>query len=140
MPQFGSQFPRLAVAAGLAAGLLFQGSLAQADEVGRQEYMYSCSACHGDSGRGDGPVARFLNVETPSLTTLAQQNNGDFPLLHVIQVIDGRSGVGPHGTIMPVWGARFMASEIDDAGRYGAEVIVRGRILSIARYLESIQE
>ena len=140
MPQFRSQLLYLALATGLATGLHAQEGLAQADEVGRLEYMYNCSACHGESARGDGPVARYLNVETPSLTTLAQQNDGVFPLLHVIHVIDGRQGLGPHGTMMPVWGERFIASEIGDAGPYGAEVIVRGRILSLARYLESIQE
>jgi len=124
---------------GLAVLLAAAGPV-QADEIGRLEYMYNCSSCHGDSARGDGPVARFLNVETPGLTMLAKENDGAFPLLHVIQVIDGRTGVGPHGTLMPVWGERFMANEIDDAGPYGAEVIVRGRMLSLAQYLESIQE
>ena len=116
------------------------GAPALADEAGRMEYMYSCSACHGETALGDGPVARYLNVPTPSLTRLSAENDGEFPLLEVIQVIDGRSGVGPHGTIMPVWGARYMASAVEDAGHFGAEVIVRGRILSIARYLESVQE
>lgn len=41
---------------------------------------------------------------------------------------------------MPVWGDRFQASNIEDAGLYGAEVIVRGRILSLVTYLESIQD
>jgi len=133
LPRFLGQVV-LSTALGIAA------SFAQADDAGRLEYMYNCSACHGDTARGDCPVARYLNVETPSLTTLSQQNDGVFPLLHVIQVIDGRSGVGPHGTLMPIWGERFMANEIGDAGPYGAEVIVRGRILSLAHYLESLQD
>ncbi len=129
----------------LAFGVLGLGAIsapapAAADEPGRIEYMYSCSACHGDTARGDGPVARYLNVPTPGLTRLAAENDGEFPLLAVIQVIDGRSGLGPHGTMMPVWGARYMASAVEDAGPFGAEVIVRGRILSLARYLESVQD
>lgn len=113
---------------------------ARADDTGRLEYMNSCSACHGESALGDGPVARYINVPTPGLTRLSAENDGEFPLLEIIQVIDGRSGVGPHGTIMPVWGTRYTALALEDAGHFGAEVIVRGRILSIARYLESIQE
>jgi mono/diheme cytochrome c family protein len=128
------------VSAAVATVGALAGLPALADETGRTEYMYACSACHGESGLGDGPVARYMNVDTPSLTTLAAAHDGVFPLLQVIQVIDGRTGVGPHGTAMPVWGDRFMASAIEDSGRYGAEIIVRGRILSIARYLESIQE
>ena len=127
----------------LALALIGQASmpaLAFADEAGRMEYMYSCSACHGETALGDGPVARYLNVPTPGLTRLSAENDGEFPLLEIIQVIDGRSGVGPHGTLMPVWGARYMASAVEYAGHFGAEVVVRGRILSIARYLESVQE
>ena len=102
--------------------------------------MSYCSSCHSDTGKGDGEVAQFLNVKTPSLTTLSQQNDGEFPLLDVIQVIDGRSGLGPHGTLMPVWGDRFKEASIAATEEYGAEVIVRGRILSLATYLQSIQE
>lgn len=140
MPDHPSTLPRFVGRVVLSASLGLAASIAQADEVGRLEYSYNCSACHGDTARGDGPVARYLNVDTPSLTTLKQQNDGVFPLLHVIQVIDGRSGIGPHGTLMPIWGERFMANEIGDAGPYGAEVIVRGRVLSLAHYLESIQD
>ncbi|MGS4947808.1 c-type cytochrome [Meridianimarinicoccus sp. RP-17] len=124
----------------LPAALCLAASAAAADETGRQEYMNYCASCHGESGMGDGEIARYLNVDTPSLTTLSAQNDGVFPLLEVIHVIDGRSGLGPHGTMMPVWGARFKEAEVDEGGPYGAEVIVRGRILSLATYLESIQD
>lgn len=140
MPKFRLTLGRLSACAILAASGVAQQGFAQADEVGRLEYLYNCSACHGETARGDGPVARYINVETPGLTTLARQNDGVFPLLQVIHVIDGRQGVGPHGTVMPVWGERFMASEAGAAGPFGGEIIVRGRILSLARYLESIQE
>lgn len=140
MQQNRSHLTRMAKIFGLATVLAISGELVRAEDAGRLEYLYSCSACHGDTALGDGPVARFLNVKTPGLTTLAKNNDGVFPLLKVIQVIDGRTGVGPHGTLMPVWGERFMANEIGDAGPYGAEVIVRGRILTLAHYLETIQE
>lgn len=110
------------------------------DEIGRQEYMNYCASCHGVTAKGDGEVARFLNVETPSLTTLAAQNDGNFPLLQVIQTIDGRAGLGPHGTLMPVWGDRFKEASLGTTGEYGAELMVRGRILSLATYLQSVQD
>lgn len=112
MPICVFTLPRFVGQVVLSTGLGIVASFAQADDAGRLEYMYSCSACHGDTARGDGPFARYLNVATPSLTTLRQQNDGVFPLLHVIQVIDGRSGIGPHGRLMPIWGERFMANEI----------------------------
>lgn len=131
------------VALGIAAAMLAAvPAIAEDDDddPGRLEYMYSCLACHGESARGDGPVARYLNVDTPGLTTLTRENDGEFPLYRVVQIIDGRSGVGAHGTIMPVWGARFMPQALAEGGHFRAEVIVRGRILSVAHYLESIQD
>jgi mono/diheme cytochrome c family protein len=119
------------------------GSLAftpvAADELGKTEYMNNCASCHGETGKGQGPLAELMTVEVPSLTTLAADNDGKFPMLDVIHSIDGRQGTRGHGYPMPVWGDRFSAS-INDAGDYGAEAIVRGRVLSIAYYLESIQE
>jgi len=122
------------------AALCLSATPAMPDEIGRQEYMNYCASCHGVTAKGDGEVAQFLNVGTPSLTTLAAQNDGEFPLLKVIHIIDGRTGLGPHGTLMPVWGDRFKAKSENAMGAYGAEVAVRGQILSLATYLASIQE
>ena len=127
------------LAAIAVAAMLFAPS-ARAEEAGKREYDFNCAACHGDTGRGDGSMTHFLNVKTPDLTALSKNNDGTFPLLRVIHIIDGREGLGPHGTMMPVWGERFTASEVEDTQPYGAEVIVRGRILSLALYLESLQQ
>ncbi len=123
----------VAATAGLAAS-------ASAQQAGENEYLQACAACHGESGKGMGPIAPLLNIEVPSLTTLAKNNDGVFPMLQVIHIIDGRSGVRGHGGIMPIWGDRFKSAMIESAGEYGAELLVRGRILALAQYLESIQE
>ena len=80
-----------------------------------------------------------MTVEVPALTGLAAANDGTFPLLDVIQTIDGRQGTRGHGYPMPVWGTRF-SKETETPGPYGAEAVIRGRILSLAYYLESLQE
>ena len=41
---------------------------------------------------------------------------------------------------MPVFGAMFTASSAGGGDDYGAVIEVRGRILSLAMYLESIQK
>lgn len=102
--------------------------------------MRFCAVCHGESAKGTGPLAPLLNVEVPDLTGLAKRNDGEFPMLKVIQIIDRRTGVRGHGGPMPIWGDYFKAAAVERAGEYGAELIVRGRILAIAQYLESIQE
>lgn len=119
----------------------FLGATAQADETGRTEYLGACSACHGLAGAGDGPLADFLTIEVPSLTGLSAANEGVFPMLKVIHTIDGRQSHRGHGNPMPVWGKEFeMQADAEGYGPYGGETVVRGRILSIAYYLESIQE
>ena len=124
-------------AAALFAALSF--GTAQAEEIGKRAFMENCASCHGESGMGQGPLAQLLTVEVPSLTGLSAANEGEFPMLEVIQTIDGRTGVRGHEGLMPIWGDAFKAAAAD-AGPYGAEVAIRGQILSLAYYLESIQE
>jgi mono/diheme cytochrome c family protein len=114
-------------------------ALAQ-NEAGHAEFMNNCATCHGEAARGDGPLSRFLTVAVPDLTTLARANDGEFPYLKVLQIIDGRQGLGPHGGPMPVWGATFRAQVAEAAGPFGAELIVRGRLQALTDYLASIQE
>ena len=125
----------------LVGGVLLGATVANADDTGRLEYTNACASCHGADGKGDGPLAELLTVSVPSLTGLAAANEGVFPMLEVIHTIDGRQSVRAHGNPMPVWGRHFeIQAEADDVGPFGGEAIVRGRVLSIAYYLESIQE
>lgn len=119
-------------------GILATG-MASAEELGKKEYMNNCASCHGETGMGAGPLSELMTVEVPSLTTLSADNDGKFPMLEVIHTIDGRQGTRGHGYPMPVWGDRFTAS-LENSTPFGAEAVVRGRVLSIAYYLESIQQ
>ena len=124
--------------AALALGALGACS-AHAQSIGEQEYMRSCAPCHGVDGTSNTPFSDLMTVAPPDLTTLAMDNDGDFPMLQVIHMIDGRSGLRGHGSEMPIWGDRYAAAS-DLAGTYGAELIVRGRVLELAEYLASIQQ
>ena len=122
------------------AALAAIATTANAEEIGQAEFGNACASCHGESGKGNGYLAGFLSVGLPDLTTLSQRNDGKFPMLDVIHIIDGRTGVRTHGDAgMPVWGDRYKA-DAEAAGSYGSETITRGRILSLVYYLESIQE
>jgi len=124
----------------IAVGLALAAAPALADETGQQEYMVACAICHGETGMGDGPFAPLLNITTPNLTTLAQENDGVFPFLDVLMVVDGRTGVRAHGdSAMPIWGQRFKESAAEQ-GPYGSELEARGRLLALVTYLESIQQ
>lgn len=124
----------------IAAVLLAMvASTALADDIGEAAYMDNCASCHGTAGDGDGPLASLLTVPVPPLNTLAQQNGGSFPMLLVVHTIDGRNDKRGHGSRMPVWGTEFKADALV-ARSPAADLAARGKILSVAYYLESIQK
>ena len=101
--------------------------------AGRDTFEQTCTACHGRSGRGDGPVASALRSRPADLTTLAQRNDGAFPRDRVRDFVIGTGRqLAAHGTTeMPVWGPLFRAFESD--------LRVRERIDNLVSYLETIQ-
>lgn len=102
-------------------------------QQGAEDYRTYCASCHGTDGRGQGPVAPFLVRKPPDLTTLAERNDGQFPVDEVYFIIDGRGEVAAHGTReMPVWGEQFGGPDVADAG-------TRERILDIIEYLKTLQ-
>ncbi|NNU80686.1 cytochrome c [Halovulum dunhuangense] len=130
---------RLAISAVLGV-LAAMPALAQDHSVGRDNYIEYCASCHGSNGKGGGPLAELITVAPPDLTTLSQRNEGAFPMLQVIHIIDGRTGVRAHGGPMPVYGAVFDAQAAAGSGSYGSVLETRGRVLAVADFLESIQE
>lgn len=102
-------------------------------EDGRHAYVSLCSSCHGESGKGDGPMAPELSTKPIDLTQIARQNKGQFPFWHVFNTIDGRTILRAHGgPEMPVWGSRSEAL-------YG-KFPTREWMLAVTFYIESIQQ
>jgi mono/diheme cytochrome c family protein len=126
-------------AAHFSAAMVLISGQGIADTAGEQEYMVACAGCHGESGMGDGTLAGLLNISTPSLVELSQANDGVFPFEAVLTTIDGRDEVRAHGSAMPIWGERFQPSASRERGET-AEMVARGRILSLINYLQSIQQ
>lgn len=105
---------------------------------GEELFERYCSACHGASGRGDGPVASSLAAMVPDLTALTQRHGDEFPAAWVRETIDGRFQVMAHGPrSMPVWGYEFWLEEGADAP---AEEETRALIERLVSFLRSIQE
>lgn len=127
------------LASAAALSLTATSAFAQSG-AGLQEYLHSCASCHGVAAQGNGPLAEFLTVEVPDLTRIALAHDGTFPMHEVIRIIDGRTGIRGHGSEMPVWGSRYQAELAPEMGEYGAELLIRGRILALATHLEAIQE
>lgn len=107
---------------------------AQATDPGRAEYETHCLACHGPTGRGDGPESRDLKLPVPDLALLARRNGGEFPLERVRRSIDGRDAIKGHaGRTMPIWGLRFAR------GQGEPDAVVKQRLDALAEYLRGLQ-
>ena len=111
---------------------------ARADETPyRAAYLKYCSACHGSEGKGDGVVSHLMRIKPTDLTQIAKEHGGEFPTVHVMQVIDGRKTARAHGDPdMPVWG-EVLAAPV--GGAVGAEPGARSTVMDITEYLRSIQ-
>ena len=120
----------------LAGASLSNMARAEGADIGAGLYADSCAACHGATGHGDGDMSDVMTIKAPNITKLAAQNDGTFPMLKVIHIIDGRTGMRAHGGQMPVFGRVFS----EGTQGYQGVLETRGRILSLAMYLESIQE
>ncbi len=97
-------------------------------------YKVYCSSCHGENGKGNGPMAVWMKVQPSDLTRIAARNGGKFPLERVDRIISGEEALpSGHGTrAMPIWGPVFSQVTRDqDLGRV--------RIDNLARYLRDIQ-
>ena len=114
-------------------------------ETGKHEFQRSCATCHGSDAKGDGPTAAILLAKPSDLTQLRNTHGGTFLFWRVYDQINGSDektiqgfGIRGHGTReMPIWGEQF---RFDREATAAYKMGVRGRILSLVHYLESIQE
>ena len=121
------------------APALFSSLAQQAELVERGRFLFRvyCQNCHGETGRGDGPTADKMKIAPSDLTRIRRDNDGEFPFDRIYRTIDGRREVRGHGAArMPVWGLAFQELDRD----VNQEDEVRGKILQLIEFLESIQE
>lgn len=125
------------------ASIVASSAIAQDEEVGEVLFMQYCATCHGTDGEGAGPLSTMMTTKVSDLTVLANNNpqqEGVFPMLKVIHIIDGRTGLREHGGTMPTYGYIFMAETATGLERDLSDILAtRGRTMSLALYLESIQ-
>lgn len=102
-------------------------------QKGRALYVQYCVACHGPSGKGDGPAAPALKTPPADLTNISQKYNG-FPTNKIMIWIDGEKASIAHGTReMPIWGRQFRRTTGGEAGALG-------EVYALTKYLQSIQK
>lgn len=125
------------LALALACATADTGEETQRIAAGRAEYEAYCAACHGIEANGAGPMAPYMSPPPSDLRRIAARRGGVFPGAALEAWIDGRDPIASHGTRdMPIWGNAFREeSELDQL----TETRVRGRIVQLVAYLESIQ-
>ena len=102
---------------------------------GRDLFEFYCAPCHGQNGKGDGPVAPALKTKPADLTSVARRNGGAFPSRRVESFVAGdtEEPQPAHGTrVMPVWGPIFRSLDPNDAR-------TKVRISNLVVYIQSIQ-
>lgn len=101
---------------------------------GAAMYKAYCAACHGPSGKGDGPAAFTLKTPPANLTTLTARHMGQFPREYVVNILQFGPGVSAHGSSdMPTWGSIFRMIDKNN------EQAVQARIKNLTDYLISLQ-
>lgn len=112
--------------------------------LGKSTYGALCAGCHGEEAKGGGTVGELFTVQPPDLTKISERAEREvFPFADVYEVITlGMEAPGHGSSQMPVWGDYFLADAMKDRGISTSEAIfiAAGRALSLAHYLESIQE
>lgn len=112
-------------------------SEAQETNYGALGYHQYCASCHGEDGRGHGPVEPYLTVKPSDLTRITARRGGDFPRDQLARIIAGDEVIAAHGTrTMPIWGEQLQGDVIGTANKPN---IARGRISFLVDYLETLQ-
>ena len=80
---------------------------------GREVYLSRCVSCHGESGRGDGPIAKGLAGPPVGDLTGRKWKHGDSPA-EALAIV--RNGVP--NSAMPGWGKIFDGREVKAVTAY----------------------
>ena len=133
---------RFAVAGLLLATLSVTATAAQAPDfssyTGAELYKRFCSACHGATAEGDGPVAASFKIMVPDLTRIAKRQGGKFPDERIHRIIDGRQVPAPHGTReMPIWGWEFATVTKEGTPDLATSDLLVAKLVD---YLRSVQK
>ncbi|WP_299924285.1 cytochrome c [uncultured Pelagimonas sp.] len=107
---------------------------------GKALFMENCAACHGENGKGDGPMARAMTPAPKDLTLIQVRNGDKFPESKVLSSIDGYARSDLAGPGMPEFGGLLEGDLIPYDSGDGIETPTPRKLLALLAYIESIQE
>jgi mono/diheme cytochrome c family protein len=101
-------------------------------------FEQNCAICHGNTGRGDGILAKSLTPPPPDLTRITFRERDVFPRTRVLSVIDGYTRQAPDET-MPEFGLLLEGETVPVVLEDGKLSPVPRPLAALLVYLESIQ-
>jgi mono/diheme cytochrome c family protein len=100
-------------------------------------YLYRafCATCHGETGKGDGPVADIADRRPADLTVLRRSNGGTYPRDRVLRVLENAEPIPGHDPpAMPNWRNVLKTTEGGD------ERVIRTRLEALADHVATLQQ
>lgn len=126
-----------------ALGLLALAAACQtpapATPTGAEDFATYCAACHGDGGKGDGPLADTVERRPADLTGIAARNGGSFPMTEVMAKIWGYTGGREGAAVMPNFGALLESETVLFDSGDGISTPTPLRLVQLAEYVQGLQ-
>ncbi len=121
--QIAQHLVRLLIAAALAAVLVPASALAGDAEKGKVPYTANCVSCHGESGKGDGPVGLVLQPPPRDFSVAefkfdANANGKPGEDADLVLVITKGAGAFGGNQMMAPWGGLLSDEDINNLVAY----------------------
>jgi mono/diheme cytochrome c family protein len=127
-----------------AAALALAGCTEEPAEMpgpqdGKALFTQYCAACHGEDGKGAGPLSRRMENAPADLTLIARRNGDSFPRARIMSIIDGYARSDMTGPGMPEFGALLEGDLIPFDSGDGIQTPTPRKLVALLEYLETIQ-
>ncbi len=130
----------LALGVALAVTACTETETMPGPQEGRAHFMANCAVCHGDSAKGNGPMAGGLTKAPADLTLIAMRNGGTFPRARVMSTVDGYARSDMAGPGMPEFGELLMGDLVPFNSGDGIQTPTPRKLVALVEYLETIQQ
>jgi mono/diheme cytochrome c family protein len=100
-------------------------------------YLYRafCATCHGETGKGDGPIADIADRRPSDLTVLARNHGGTYPRDRVIRILENVEPLPGHDPpAMPNWRNVLRKTEGDN------DRVIRQRLEALVAHVATLQQ